>query len=62
MSALTEPRIGLSITAAPIQGERPSLEGVYQLRMGVASFIYFTPDVARQWIGVLETIAAEESK
>jgi hypothetical protein len=57
----TEPRIGLSITAAPVEGARPPIGGLHQLRMGVASFIYFTPEVAKQWIGVLETIAKESN-
>jgi hypothetical protein len=60
----TEPRISLSITAAPVEDARSvkELQGHYQLRMGALSFIYFTPEVARQWISVLETIAAKETE
>jgi hypothetical protein len=57
----TEPSIGLSIKAAAIEATGLTGGGSnHQIRMGMLSFIYFSPGVARQWIGVLEGIAGEE--
>lgn len=51
----------ISITATDIErSPNPPISGVgIQLRMGGGNFIYFTPEIARQWIGVLETIAKD---
>jgi hypothetical protein len=53
----TEPTIGLSINAAAIEATGLGSGSNHQIRMGMLSFIYFSPEVARQWIGVLESIA-----
>lgn len=57
----TEPIIGLSITAAPIIATGSlGTDGRHQLRLGLLNFIHISPEVARQWIGVLEPIAKED--
>ena len=58
----SEPIVSVSITAAPILETRPPIEGsdTHQVRISSTSFMHFTPEVAAQWIGVLETIAGEK--
>jgi hypothetical protein len=49
----------VSITATEVERvpKSPIPDVGIQLRMGGGKYIYFTPDVARQWIGVLTKIA-----
>lgn len=49
----------ISITATAIEPSHtnPIPHVGTQLRMAGGNYIYFTPEVARQWIGVLKTIA-----
>lgn len=53
----------ISITAEPIDVcNRAALQGETQLKMGDGTYVYITPELAAQWVGVLQTITtAEES-
>jgi hypothetical protein len=54
----------VSIVAGPLTlASNPIGTLGHMLKMhGGATYITITPETARQWIGVLETIAAKESK
>ena len=51
--------VSLSIIAGPLQ---PSELHPRNLFMGSSLCVTIQPHIARQWIGVLETIAAKEDK
>ena len=53
--------MSVSITASEVyRVPKNPIDGVgIQLRMASGNYIYFTPEVAAQWIGVLEPIAKE---
>jgi len=61
MTTTTEGTVGVSITAGHIAATDQPLHPVIgqQIVMGtgVDFMLHITPDVARQWIGVLEQIA-----
>ena len=63
MTAAPEPVIGVSITAVDLESTRrePS-GGRHQYRIGSATFIYFTPAIAQQWIAELSTIKPNEKE
>lgn len=48
--------ISVSIRAIPLQRAATSEE---MLLMGPGLYLHITPEIARQWIGVLEEIAKE---
>jgi hypothetical protein len=54
----------VSITALDVERvPKPPIDGVgIQLRMSSGNYIYFTPEVAAQWLPVLEAIANEGNK
>jgi hypothetical protein len=58
----TEPIIGLSITAVPIAQHIQPLKdgGRHQVRIGLTHFMYFSPEVAAQWLPVIQKIAEEK--
>lgn len=58
---MSEPTIGVSITAAPIQFHHPPGDdrGVHMLRLGATSFLHISPEVAAQWLPVIATIAED---
>ena len=61
MTALTEGTVGVSITAGHIAATDQPMHPVIgqQVSMGTdaAFMLHITPEVAKQWISVLETIA-----
>lgn len=54
--------IGVSVTAKPITAEPYDYMGetTHRLNMGAVT-IHITKETARQWVGVLNTITAEET-
>lgn len=54
-----EPTLGISITASDLTktGQHSEQTGHHQYRIGSTTFIYFTPEIAKQWIAELETTA-----
>lgn len=54
----------ISITAHNVIREAtPPVDGIgTQLRMGGGNYIYFTPEVATQWLPILTEIANEGNK
>jgi hypothetical protein len=62
---MTTGQLHLTVIAGTIEATdiEPSPNIGQQIRMpGSGVLIYITPDIARQWIGVLENITAETSK
>ena len=61
MSTMPEGTVGVSITAGHIaatdQPPHPVIGQQVVMGTGVDFMLHITPDVARQWIGVLQTIA-----
>jgi hypothetical protein len=56
-------QVQASVVAGHIEATatKPNNIGKQVAMTGSGVMFYFTPDVARQWIGVLETIAAKDS-
>ena len=65
MSALTEGTVGVSIVAGHIaatdQPIHPRIGQQVFMGSGADFAFHITPDVARQWIGVLEPIAKDNA-
>lgn len=61
MSALTEGTVGVSITAGHIaatdQPMHPKIGQQVSMGTDAKFMLHITPDVARQWVGVLSKIA-----
>lgn len=59
---MTESYVSVSITAGEIQAHTQPIDDgrrSHQLRINSTSFIHFTPEVAQQWLPVLQQIANE---
>lgn len=58
---MTDALISVSITAGAIQSHNPPIDDrrSHQLRINSTSFIHFTPEVAAQWLPVIQQIADE---
>lgn len=56
-----EPQISVALRAVPITSHHLPIDnrGVHQLQLGATSFIYFTAEVAQQWLPSLQIIANE---
>lgn len=58
---MSDARISVSITAGAIQSHTQPIDDrrSHQLRINSNSFIYFTPETARQWLPTIQQIANE---
>lgn len=56
--------VRISIDAEPLElaDTRPNHDGARMVRMGNTTYFHITPEMARQWITVLEPIAEEGMK
>jgi len=56
-----EPQISVALRAVPITSHHLPIDnrGVHQLQLGTTSFVYFTAEVAAQWLPSLQIIANE---
>jgi hypothetical protein len=61
---MSRTNLSVSVVAGDITATtQPPREDIgQQVKMGDDLYFHIKPDVARQWIGVLESIAAKDSK
>ena len=59
-----EPQISVALRAVPITSHHLPIDnrGVHQLQLGTTSCVYFTAEVAAQWLPSLQIIANEGNK
>lgn len=54
--------VRVSITAEPIHATGlVTTDGSHQIGLGNSSYLYITPETARQWVDVLERIAKDDN-